>query len=118
MPDALLTRGSEVAQSILTTANRDTDIPCGGDTTLTVQVDMNGTASGDLAVSVFPFEADNATVAPIAIPVLRSTGPTLAAGKVYYYAQFDVQALERVRIRITNNNAGTQTINRWSWRLA
>jgi len=44
-------------------------------------------------------------------------GPTLSGGKVYYYGQFDVQALEKVRVRITNNNVASQTIDRWSWRL-
>jgi hypothetical protein len=118
MPDpVLLTRGSESAQAISNGANRDTDVFCGGDATLVVQAELTAGAAGDLAVQVLPFEADNATVAPIAVPPTQSVGPTLAAGKSYYYGQFDVQALEKVRIRITNNNAAPQTINRWSWRL-
>jgi hypothetical protein len=69
-------------------------------------------------VQVQPYEADNSTIMPIAMPPANSVGPTLSGGKVYYYAEFDVMALEKVRLRITNNNAGTKTLNSASWRLA
>ena len=119
MPDAqLLTRAIETAIAIGAGGIRNTDIYCQGDATLVVQVEMTGAAIGDLTVAVQPFEADNLTVAPISIPPVQFVGPTLNAGKVYYYAQYDIQALEKARIAITNNNAGAQTINRWSWRLS
>jgi hypothetical protein len=117
MPETLLTRGGETAQSIGTGVTRNTPVNTVGYSTLVVQAELTGAATGDLGVTVQPYEADNASIAPHAIPPVQSVGPTLSAGKVYYYGQWDVQALEQVNIALKNNNAGTQTINRWSWRL-
>lgn len=116
--ETLLTRGTALAKSVVTTGTYDTDILCQGASVLVVQVQMTGAAAGDLTTSLFPFESDNATVAPISIPPMNSVGPTLNGGKVYYYAEYDVNALEKARLRVTNNNAGTQTIDRLSWHLA
>jgi len=128
MPDAQpLTRGKVENQAINAGANFDmvgpdgtAKIPCGGDSTLVVMVDMTGGAAGDLALQVNPIEADNTTVVPEALPPVQQpvTNPTLSGGHVFMYQQFDVSALEYVRIRITNNNAGAQTITRASWRLS
>lgn len=129
MPDAkLLTRGKQEGVSIATGVTVFLDgqqeagnpkIWCGGDATLVVEVDMTGGAVGDLAVVVQPYEADNATVqlTPILPAMQPTTNPAFAGGHVYYTAQYDVQAFEMVRISVTNNNAGTQTITRASWRL-
>lgn len=116
--ETLLTRGKQAGASILTAGNNDTDILCQNDGTLTVEVDMTGAASGDLTVQLIPFEADAVTLMGIALAPVGATGPTFAAGRVTYTAQFDVTAYDKVRFRVTNNNAGTQTLTRASWRLS
>jgi hypothetical protein len=126
MVDALpLTKGKTEAQAIgaggnfdLVGQNGDARIWVGGDSTLVVEVDMTGAANGDLAVVANPYEADGTTIMPVALPVVQSVGPTLNGGHVYYYAQIDVTGVDQCRVRITNNNAGGQTITRASWRLA
>jgi len=112
-----LTKGITTGQAINPASNYDQDIITQNWNTLVVEVDMTAGAAGDLVVSLFPFEGDNFTVMPIAIPPANSVGPSLSGGHDYYYGEFDVSSLDKARIRITNNNAGTQTINRWSWRL-
>lgn len=114
----LLTRGKQAGAAIGPAANNDTDILCQGDSTLVVEVDMTGAAAGDLTVQVLPFEVDAVTLMGVAIAPVTSTGPTLAGGHVYYIAQFDVTAYEKVRFRITNNNVGAQAVTRANWRLA
>lgn len=108
-----------VGQGVGTPASPDTRIWVGGDSTLVVQADMTGAAVGDLGVQVNAYEADNATINPQPLPVVQqpTTNPALAGGHVYFYAQYDVTGVEMVRIRLTNNNAGVQTITRASWRL-
>jgi hypothetical protein len=128
MAEYLLTRGKIEAQAIGAGGNVDLGnpvtpggvnvVPCGGDSTLVIEVDMTGGANGDLGLQVNPYEADDATIMPIAVPQVQGVGPTLNGGHVYQYAQFDVTGLEYVRVRITNNNAGGQTITRASWRLS
>jgi len=127
-PEAqLLTRGkTPVNQAIGAGGNYDllgqagdAKIWCGGDSTLVVEVDMSGTAPGDLVVVVTPYEADNVTpMDNIILPAVLApaTNPSLSGGRVYFYGQYDVTGLEMVRVRLTNNNAGGQTLNA-SWRL-
>jgi hypothetical protein len=97
----------------------DPRIWVGGESDLTVLVEMTGAVVGDLAVQVNPYEADNATVIPMPLPASQApaTNPAFSGGKCYYTAAFDVSPYDMVRVRITNNNAGGQTINRASWRL-
>jgi hypothetical protein len=85
-----------------------------------VEVDMNGAAVGDLVVTVQPFDSSGTAVMPGAlVPVAQPTpNPAFAGGKVTFWGNFDVSPYEQVRVRIQNNNAGAQTINRASWRLA
>jgi hypothetical protein len=116
--EGLLDRGKQAGVAINAAANNDTDLLTQGASTLVVEVDMTGGASGDLTVQVLPFQADAATLMGVAIAPVTATGPTLAAGHVYYTAQFDVTAYDKVRVRLTNNNVGAQTITRSSWRLA
>lgn len=119
MPEpALLTRGKVEGQAIANAGNYDFDVMCGGDSTLVVEVDMTATAAPDVTVAVQPYEADGATVMPVAVPKVQEVGPTLSGGHDYYYGQFDVTGIDRARVRITNNNAVPQTITRASWRLA
>lgn len=126
MVDArLLTRGKTEGASIGTGASVDlvgqdgsAFINCQGASTLVIEVDMTAGAAPDLGIQVNPVEADQLTVMPVAVPKVQEVGPTLQGGHDYYYGQFDVTALELVRVRLTNNNAGTQTITRASWRLA
>jgi hypothetical protein len=113
---ALLTRGKVAGQAIGAGGNYDTIIPCQGDSTLSIQVDMTGGALSDLMVQANPYEADIATVTPNAVPEVQ-TDSDFSGGHVYYYGQFDVNGVDQVRLRITNNNAGAQTITRMSWRL-
>lgn len=120
MVDAVaLNKGSQAGVAIAGGgANNDTDILCVDRSTLVVQVDMTGAAVGDLGVQLNPYEADNATIMPVSIPPIRTIGPNLSGGHDYFYAEYDVSGLDKVRLRITNNNAGAQTITRSSWRLA
>lgn len=119
MPDPiLLTRGKVEGQAIANGANYDFDVFCQGDSTLVIEADMTATAAPDLAILVQPYEADGATVMPVGVPKVQEVGPTLNGGHDYYYGQFDVTAVDRVRVRITNNNAAPQTITRAGWRLA
>lgn len=116
--ETLLTRGKTAGQAIGATSNDDTDILCQGDSRLTVEVDMTGAASGDLAVQILPFEADATTLLGIALAPVRSTGPTFAGGRVTYTADFDVSGYDKVRFRMTNTTAGALVVTRKSWRLA
>ena len=127
---ALLTRGKVEGAAIgiggtvdLPGQQNDARIWCGSDSTLVVEVDITGTADADLNVDVNPYEADNATImagggAVMEIPPVLSMGPKVSGGHVFFYAQYDVTALEMVRVRIFNLNAGAQTVTRASWRLA
>jgi hypothetical protein len=115
---ALLTRGAigTAGQSLASGASTQQDVGVSGSDELTVEVDMNGAATGDLTVSVYPYESDGTTLMPITVPIIGSTGPTFVTSRVYFIGHYDVSATERVRITITNNNAGAQTLNRASWR--
>src|SRR5438105_10039035 len=116
MPDpSLLTRGKSEGVAIGPAGTFDLPgdtglgiIHCEGESTLVVQVDMTGAANGDLTVAANPYEADNATISGVSLPVVQSQGPTLVGGHVFYYAQIDVTGVEAVRVRITNNNVGAQ----------
>lgn len=92
-------------------------IHCGGDSELTVEVDMTGAATGDLIITCEPYAVGNTSVMPISLPPLNTVGPTLSGGHVYFVATFDVSGEDAVRVGIKNNNAGAQTITRASWRL-
>jgi hypothetical protein len=113
-----LTRGKQEAVAIANGANNDTDVYCGGDSKLVVMCQMTGGALGDIGLTVLPFEADNNTVMLTALAPVRAPANIFSGGKVYAEAEYDVAAFEKVRIRITNNNAAPQTIDRASWRLA
>lgn len=117
--ESLLTRGAlqPDAQAIAAAQTLTTDILCQGDSTLVVQVDMTGAANGDLAVTVTPFERDQATPL-LAIDPMRTKGPTFAAGRVTYFGEFDVTGIDKVRVSITNNNVGAQVVTRSGFRLA
>lgn len=118
MVDAvLLTRGSAQGVSVGTTVNTDIALDCGGDGTLVVEADMSAGAAGDISVVVNPVTEPDGEIFPIAQPPLQSVGPTLVGGRTYFWGQWDVTAQQRVRIRITNNNVGTQSLD-YSWRLA
>lgn len=124
-PGNLLTRGKYEGVAILTGATYDFPgdtnngiVHCEGDSTLTVQGDMTGAANGDLAVTVTPYEADNVTISGVDLPVVRSQGPTFAGGRVTFIGEYDVTGIESVRIRVKNNNAGTQTLTRGSYHLS
>lgn len=125
-PGNLLDRGKTEAQAIaggggvfdLVGPGNTPIIQCEGVSTLVVQADMTGAANADLAVAVTPYEADGATISGVPVPVVQSQGPTLAAGHVYFYGQYDVTGVDAVRVRLTNANVGAQTITRASWRLS
>lgn len=115
----LLTRGRVTNAAIAAGATQTIDIDCAGDSELTVQADMTGAASGDLAVTVVPYEDDNVTLnvnAPL--PAVRSAGPTFGGTTVGFNGTFDVSGVSKVRIVAKNNNVGGQTLNRLSWRLS
>ena len=116
----LLTRGrlQPDGTGINAAQTLSSDINVSGTDELVVEADMTGTAIGDLVVTVFPFEADNATVQATPIPQMITSPVVLSGGHVYFYGRYDVSGIERVRISINNANVGAQTITRASWRAA
>jgi hypothetical protein len=108
-----------VGQGVGTTTQPDNRISCAGADELNVEVQMTGAVAADLAVDVFPYQADGVTVLPAPMQVISSpaTNPSFASGKCYFYSKYDVSGLDAVQIRIKNNNAGAQTLDRASWRL-
>jgi len=134
MADVLLTRGKiegaaigggggtvDLGNPLTSIPGAPNAIPCDGDSTLVIQVDMTAGAVGDLTVTVTPFEADNATLAAgMGLPPVQApaTNPALTAGHDYFYGEYDVASVEYVRARIANANVGAQTITRASWRLS
>jgi hypothetical protein len=115
---ALLTKGRHTAVSLVTTATDVIDVDCEQDNELTVMADMNGAASGDLTVTVVPYEDDNITLLVNSpLPAIRSSGPTFGGSTVTFTGTYDVSGLTKVRLIAKNNNAGTQTLNRFSWKL-
>lgn len=109
-----LTKG-QIAGSINAAANLDQLVEISDASTLVIESHLTGSADADLTVQVNPVD-DDGTVFPIAQPAIQSVGPTHVAGVVYRWAIYDVTAQQRVRIRTTNNNAGTQTLD-CDWRL-
>lgn len=114
----LLTRAVATGIPInATNGTYTTDVYTGGDDILTVEIDMTGAAGADLTVDVVPFQSDNVTIQQNQIPPVRSDGPDLVTGHLYYVGQWDVQGYEKVRITVTNKNAAGQTVTRASWRM-
>jgi hypothetical protein len=113
----LLNRFHVDNQSISGTGGTHTfNIEVGGNASLVLEVDLVGSADGDLVVQVNPV-AEDGQVYPLIQPPVQFIGPTHNAGIVYYWALFDVSAQQRVQVKITNNNAGAQNCD-YSWRLA
>jgi len=118
---SLLTRGQIVpaGTSVGAGATVTADVNVNATDELVVEADMNGAVSGDLIPTVVPYESDNVTLMPnVSLTAMASTGPTFGGGKIGYFGRFDVTAFERVQIQLKNNNAGAQTMNRASWRVA
>lgn len=117
MPAAeLLNRKAATGVSVATGVNTDVLLECGGNSTLVVEADMSADAAPDLAVVVQPVGEDG-EVYPLAQPAVQSIGPTLTGGRTYFWAQYDITAQQRVRVRLTNNNAGTKSLD-YSLRMA
>lgn len=117
MPDPqLLTRGKASGAAIGGGGGTvDFFIETSGMSTLILEVDMSGAIAGDLGVQVNPVSEQGDEILPIAQPSVQSVGPTFSGGRVYFWASWDVQAQNRVRVRITNNNAGAQNVD-YAWR--
>ena len=106
-PNAPLARSSKPL-SIATGASQTIPVDAGSYDEMGIEAKMTGTAAGDLAVSVFPVMSDG-TVSAVALNPISSTGPTVSAPNVYYYANYDISSHTRVVISVKNNNAATQT---------
>ena len=118
MPDAqLLTRGKAAATAIGPAANVDVLLEASDYSDLVVEVDMSAGAAPDLAVQINPVSEVGDEVLPIAQPAVQSVGPTLSGGRSYFWGKWDVSAQNRVRLRITNNNVGAQSVD-YAWRMA
>lgn len=119
---SLLTRGAGIApgSAIAAAQTLSFDVDCAGDDQLDVYATMTGGAAGDLTVVVRPYRgANNATIQPgMLLQATRTNGPTLSAGSVSFEGQWDVSGVNKVRVDITNNNAGAQTVNEATWRLS
>jgi hypothetical protein len=111
-----LMRDTIVNQSLATGASVTYDVECSATDWLTVQGDLTGAAAADLSVNVFPYENDGVTLTPIPLAPAVTVANTLSGGHIYAYDKFDVTGIGRVRIAWKNNNAGTQTLTRGSWR--
>jgi hypothetical protein len=118
--ESLLTRAKIEAVSLATGVSTFMDAPVSDTDFVTVQADMTGAANGDLTITVVPFEADGNTLSGVALPPASGigAGPTFASGRVTALLQYNVQGIDKVRITFKNNNAGTQTLTRASWRTA
>jgi|SRR5215469_3019346 len=103
-------------QSLTTGASQVVDVEVSGTSRLTVQADLTGAAIGDLAVTVQPYEEDNITLSAVVLTPVQAPANVVNAGHVNSYAEYDVTGLGRCRIFAKNNNAGTQTLTRLSWR--
>lgn len=115
----LLTKGRVTAQSLATGATYTVDVDTAGENELAIIAELTGSAAGDLTIAVNPFKGDNVTpITGVTIPPQTSNGPTLNGGLVQYDGVYDVSAYQKVRITARNNNAGTQTLNELTWRLA
>lgn len=79
---------------------------------LTVVAQQTGAASGDLTVTVAPFETDGVTAFPLGLTAAVATGPTYdGSANVNYVGQFDLRGVQAVRVSVKNNNAAAKTIN-------
>jgi hypothetical protein len=104
-------------QALTTGSVFNYDAECTSTDWLVIEAELTGAASGDLSITVTPYEADGITLqsnTPLA-PV-SSAGPTFGGGVSQFLGKYDVLGIRRVRITAKNNNAGTQTLNRLSWR--
>lgn len=115
-----LTRKTIAAVPINAGATITMDVPCGGTDFVTVEADMTGAASGDLAITVIPYESDGNTLMGVTLPAVGGVGyaPTFGAGRVTAVQQYNVQGIDKVQVQLKNNNVGAQTITRASWRTA
>ena len=106
--------------SLLTTATTSYDVECSGGDFLTISGDLTGAAIGDLSITVQPFEQDGVTLAAVVLAPIAAASPAniLIGGHVYAIAKYDITGIGRVRIFWKNNNAGTQTLTRGSWRVS
>jgi hypothetical protein len=107
-----------VGQSLATGASYSYDVECSENDWLTVEGDLTGAALGDLAITVQPYEGDNVTLSAVVLTPVAAPANVFASGHAYAYARYDVIGVGRVRISWKNNNAGTQTLTRASWRCA
>src|SRR5690349_9883478 len=94
--------------SLATGTSSTFDVEVAGTDWIVVQAKLaGGSADGDLGVTVAPYEDDNTTLTGFTIAPGPTAGPTNQSGTVRYYGQYDVIGIGRVRITVTNNNAGT-----------
>ena len=117
MPDVLLNKQQLLATAMGTGTSQTQDVLVDGRETITVQADINGAANGDLTVVVTPYEEDGVTLATTVLTAIRSAGPTFVTSRVTFWGQYNVEGLSKVQVKVTNNNAGTQTLNRLSTKL-
>jgi len=112
----LLMRGSPSAPiSLATTASTSFDVVTAGESEFSLNVSMTGAADADLTVTVVTLQPDGVTAGPV-VPPLQSTASKFAGSTVTFYGNYDVSGVDRIRVTIKNNNAGTQTAN-YSWKL-
>lgn len=92
-----------------TTTSLSGDVEVAGASTLTVLASVTGGASGDITLTVRAYD-DLGALFDLALTPQAVTAPALAGGLARTIQQFDVRGLEKVQVRVTNNNAGTQTL--------
>jgi hypothetical protein len=102
--------------TILTGAAYTQDVDCVGKGELSIAAIMTGAASGDMTLAVFPVYPDG-TVGAVGITPSQINGPTFGTN-VQVAGNYDVSGYDRVRISIKNNNAGSQTLQEFTWKLS
>jgi len=90
----------------------------GGPAELTVNYEMTGGASADLAVYCYPLKSDGTPMSLISLTPVRTAGPTAGGGVVQESNTFDVSGYTKVQIAAKNSNAGAQTINEVYYKVA
>ncbi len=101
---------AQVNQAIGTGATVNTDFDISDFDLATVIVSMTGAATGDLGITVYPFEEDEANVPVAGLPVTAGTA-VVSGGHVAQVLQVNVTGLKAIRVAVKNNNAGGQTID-------
>lgn len=87
------------------------DLAVAGFKAMALLYSLTGAATTDLATGCQPYLDDDATPFVRGLPNAVVQGPTIAAGVITQISTYqDVFGVEKVKVGVTNNNAGPQTL--------